>query len=145
MVNQGTRELDTFYKGFLKERSRVENEYAKQLRKLIKMYTPKTKKKTGDEESSQTQGFRLILEELGYQAGQHELIAESFGKEFTKEIGNRVNDVKQEMRTNRKEAETCQQNLSHEYKALDDAKLKYQKSHIELEIAKTTYAKTEAD
>ena len=58
MVNQGTRELDTFYKGFLKERSRVENEYAKQLRKLIKVYTPKTKKKTVDEESSQTRGFR---------------------------------------------------------------------------------------
>merc|ERR1719483_1841980 len=96
MVNQGTRELDTFYKGFLKERSRVENEYAKQLRKLIKMYAPKTKKKTGDEESSQTQGFRLILEELGYQAGQHELIAESFGKTLTKEIDNRVSEVKTE-------------------------------------------------
>ena len=58
VVNHGTRELDTFYKGFLKERSKVENEYAKNLRKLIKTYTPKAIKKPTDEESSQTHGFR---------------------------------------------------------------------------------------
>ena len=86
-----------------------------------------------------------MLEELGYQAGQHELVAESFEKDYAKEIDDRVNEVKKEMKMSKKEADTLQRNMHQSYKALDDAKLKYQKSHIELEIAKTTYAKTEAD
>ena len=88
---------------------------------------------------------RLILEELGYQAGQHELIAESLGKTLIKDIEDRVSEVKKETGNLQREAKTLQRNLSNSYKALDDSKLKYQKSHIELEIAKNTYAKTEAD
>eukprot|EP00092_Neocalanus_flemingeri_P012395 GFUD01013363.1.p1 GENE.GFUD01013363.1~~GFUD01013363.1.p1 ORF type:complete len:567 (-),score=164.04 GFUD01013363.1:214-1914(-) len=145
LVSQGTRELDTFYKGFLKERSRIENEYAKHLRKMIRTYTPKTNKKATDEESTQTHGFRLILEELGYQAGQHELVADSFGKDYAKDIENRVNEVKKEMKKSRNEADTLQRNLNQSYKALDHSKLKYQKAHIELEITKATYEKTEVD
>lgn len=145
VVNHSTKELDTFYKGFLRERSKVEIEYGKQLRKLIKTYTPKTNKNLTDEESYQTHGFRLILEELGYQAGQHELIAESLGKTLIKDIEDRVSEVKKETGNLQREAKTLQRNLSNSYKALDDSKLKYQKSHIELEIAKNTYAKTEAD
>ena len=58
VVNRGTKELDTFYKGFIKERSKIEAEYGKQLRKLIRIYTPKISKNPLDEESSQTRGFR---------------------------------------------------------------------------------------
>jgi len=145
VVNRSTKELETFYKGFLKERSKIETEYGKQLRKLIRIYTPKISKDALDEEPSLTHGFRVILEELGYQAGQHELIAESFGKTLTKEIDNRASEVKKETGKLKKEAETLQRNLRTSYKALDDTKLKYQKSHIELEVAKATFEKTEAD
>ena len=58
MVNRSTKELETFYKGFLKERSKIETEYGKQLRKLIRIYTPKISKDALDEEPSLTHGFR---------------------------------------------------------------------------------------
>lgn len=57
-VTQSTRELDTWYGNFFKERSKIENEYARSLRKLIKAYTPKDKKKNREDESTQTGGFR---------------------------------------------------------------------------------------
>ena len=58
VVNRSTKELETFYKSFLKERSKIEIEYGKQLRKLIRIYTPKISKNALDEETSLTHGFR---------------------------------------------------------------------------------------
>ena len=57
-VSQSTRELDSWYGNFFKERSKIENEYARSLRKLIKTYSPKEKKKNREDESTQTSGFR---------------------------------------------------------------------------------------
>ena len=51
-VGQSTRELDTWYGSFFKERSKIENEYARSLRKLIKTYMPKEKKKNQDDDST---------------------------------------------------------------------------------------------
>ena len=57
-VGQTTRELETLYGSFFKERSKIENEYARNLRKLIKAYMPKDKKKKSrEDESTQTTGF----------------------------------------------------------------------------------------
>ena len=58
VVNHGTRELESFYKHFLKERSKIEKEYAHELRKLIKKYSAKANKNNGDDESTQNKGFR---------------------------------------------------------------------------------------
>ena len=57
-VSQSSRELDTWYGSFFKDRCKIENEYARSLRKLIKTYTPKAKKKNIEDESTQTNGFR---------------------------------------------------------------------------------------
>ena len=51
------RELETWYGAFLRDRARVEAEYARGLRKLAKSYTVKEKNR-GQEESSQARGFR---------------------------------------------------------------------------------------
>lgn len=123
-VTQSTRELDSWYGNFFKERSKIENEYARSLRKLIKAYTPKDKKKNREDESTQTSGFRLILQELGYQSGQHELLADSYGKECSKAIEGRLKDVKNEMKKIKKEAETIEKNLGQSYKCLDSKNLK---------------------
>lgn len=127
-VSQSTRELDSWYGNFFKERSKIENEYARSLRKLIKTYTPKEKKKNREDESTQTSGFRLILQELGYQAGQHELLADSYGKDCSKAIDDRLKEVKNEMKKNKKEAESIEKNLSQSYKSLDSKKQKISKS-----------------
>lgn len=144
-VSQSTRELDSWYGNFFKERSKIENEYARSLRKLIKTYSPKEKKKNREDESTQTSGFRLILQELGYQAGQHELLADSYGKDCSKAIDDRLKEVKNEMKKNKKEAESIEKNVSQTYKSLDSKKQKYQKAHVELEVTMNTFKKTESD
>ena len=56
-VAGANRELETWYGAFLRDRARVEAEYARGLRKLAKSYTVKQKNR-GEEESSQARGFR---------------------------------------------------------------------------------------
>ena len=51
------RDLETWYGAFLRDRARLESEYARGLRKLAKSYTVKEKNR-GQEESSQARGFR---------------------------------------------------------------------------------------
>ena len=58
-VARSTKELDTWYGTFFKERSKVEADYAKSLRKLIKNFSPKDKTKSQEDETSQQKGFRL--------------------------------------------------------------------------------------
>ena len=58
VVNHSTKDLETFYKAFLKERSKIETEYGKDLRRLIKKFNRKPPKATNEEESSQTKEFR---------------------------------------------------------------------------------------
>ena len=89
--------------------------------------------------------YRDMLQQLSYQANQHELIAESFGIEFTKEVETRVLEVRKELKNNKKEAALSKSNLEKSYKALDDSKLKYQKSHNAQETAKMNYDKSEVD
>ena len=89
--------------------------------------------------------FRLILQELGYQAGQHELLSDSYGSDCTKAIDDRLKEVKNEMKKNKKETEMLDKTLSHSYKSLDNRKQKYQKAHMELEITMNTFKKTESD
>ena len=65
-----------------KKRGRVEKEYATNIRKLATKYGHKTgdKKKETEEETSYNKSFRMIIKEMGFQAGQHDVLAESFGK-----------------------------------------------------------------
>ena len=56
-VSGGAKELETWYGGYLKERSKVEADYAKALRKIVKNFTVKEKNR-GDDESTQARGFR---------------------------------------------------------------------------------------
>ena len=53
-------EFDSVYKNFMKERSKIETEYALKLKRMIKAYTPKVNRKLNenDEEFSRTIAFR---------------------------------------------------------------------------------------
>ena len=146
VVSESTDELDSFYKNFLKERSKIESNYSKQLKKLVKSYQPKTPKKNrNDEESTRTAAFREILQQLNFQANQHELISETIEKECIKQIQQKAKENRSNLTEYKKEAKILETTLDKSYKALDEAKVKYQKSHNEKEHAKAQYDRADAD
>merc|ERR1719427_1286157 len=106
---------------------------------------PKTKKKNIEDETTQSNRFRLILQELGYQAGQHELLADTYGKDCSKSIDERLKEVKKEIEKNKKEAEVIEKNLSQSYKSFDNKKSKYEKAHTDLQVTLNAFKKTESD
>ena len=57
-VTQSGKEVDSWYGGFFKERSKLEAEYARGLRRLVRNYTIKEKHRRDEEETSQARGFR---------------------------------------------------------------------------------------
>ena len=61
-VASGWDELVSVLAKYVKERSVVENEYAKNIRKLVTKYTNKVeeKNKDNDEETSYIRAFRLV-------------------------------------------------------------------------------------
>ena len=89
--------------------------------------------------------FRNILDQVIYQANQHELIAESLGIDLIKDVDSRVTEVRKELQENNRKAVTLKKTIEGSYKALDSANHKYQKSHNEQENAKDLYEKAEVD
>ena len=126
----------------MKERSKVEADYAKALRKLVKNFTIKEKHRLSEDESTQARGFRLILQEVGYQAGQHELLSDCYGKDCNKMIENHVKNVKTQTKKIKKEAEEIEEKMRMSYKQLDKRKINYADAHAELEATKNS---TETD
>ena len=57
-VSQAGKELDCWYGGFFKERSKLEADYARGLRRLVRNYTVKEKNRREEEETSLAGGFR---------------------------------------------------------------------------------------
>ena len=141
-VTRGTEELATFYAKFIKERGDIEKEYAKSLRKIIAKYHQKEGK---HEETSRVKGFRLYLQELGYQAGQHEILAETYCKTIPQDIQSKVKEVSRQTKNNLKEAKEISEDLEKSYKWLDKNKIKYQRSYVDLEQSRGNYEKAEAD
>jgi len=143
-VNKGTEELSTFYSKFIKERGEVEKEYAKNLRKIIAKYCAKDKKELS-EDTSQIKGFRLVLQELGYQAGQHEILAEMLCKSIPQDVQNKVKDIAKVTKNNLKDAKKISEDLEKSYRYLDKSKSKYQRSFIDWEQADSNHKKSESD
>lgn len=135
-VNQSGKELDSWYGGFFKERSKLEAEYARGLRRLVRNYTIKEKYRRDEEETSQARGFRMILEELGYQAGQHELLAETYSTDSSRIIEDHLKTVKTQTKKIKKEAEEIESKMKQVYKQLDKKKVNYAEAHSELENLK---------
>ena len=65
--------------------------------------------------------------ELGYQAGQHELLADEFTKKYPVEIKHTIKDVLKMVENVKKELKCHQTNLEKSYKCLDKVKSKYVK------------------
>jgi len=141
-------ELNNVLGKFLKERGELEREYAKGLRKLISKFGPKeTKDKDQQVEnlSSQTRGFKCILKELGFQAGQHEVLAEALMDTMQAKIKSKVKELHKVTDQYKKEMKNQQQELDQAYKGLDKIKTKYAKACMEWYAGQVTLKQAEGD
>ena len=89
--------------------------------------------------------FLQMLKEVGFQAGQHEVLAESFAKEISKNIHDQAKQLRDIRRKNMKESEKLVSELNSAYKAMQTSKEKFRKSYEDQEKASGAYAKADAD
>ena len=87
----------------------------------------------------------MILVELGYQAGQHELLSEAFMKRFPQDIKLEVKDTNKQLEKYKKDLKTLQYKLDKAYKNLDKSKVKYIKHQLEWESSSEALKTVEAD
>ena len=86
-----------------------------------------------------------MLEQLQYQANQHELVADNLGTDLAKDIDARLSEVRKELKNTKKDAKVFENSLDKSFKALEDSKLKYLRSHNEHELAKANLEKADSD
>ncbi|XP_039903791.1 cdc42-interacting protein 4 homolog isoform X3 [Simochromis diagramma] len=124
---QSGLELVEKYVKFAKERTEIEQNYAKQLR------------------LSSYQAFLDILTEMNDYAGQRELIAENLMMNICIDLTKYLQDLKQERKTYLMDAKKAQQSLESTYKQLDSSKKRFEREWREAERAAQYAEKTDQD
>ncbi|XP_035261234.1 cdc42-interacting protein 4 homolog isoform X3 [Anguilla anguilla] len=134
------------YVKFVKERTEIEQNYAKQLRNLTKKYTPKRGSKEEQEcRFANQQAFVEILNEMNDYAGQREVIAETMMLSICLELTKYLQDLKQERKTCLSEAKKAQQTLESSCKHLDNTKKRFEREWREAEKANQNAEKADQD
>ncbi|KAK6468821.1 cdc42-interacting protein 4-like protein isoform X1 [Huso huso] len=124
------------YVKFVKERTEIEQNYAKQLRGLVKKYSPKRGTKEDQEcKFSQSQSFVDILNEMNDYAGQREVVAENMMMNICIELTKYSQDIKQERKMFLLEGRKAQHYLECSFKQLDSSKRKFEREWREAEKA----------
>ncbi|XP_005882659.1 PREDICTED: cdc42-interacting protein 4 isoform X3 [Myotis brandtii] len=137
--------LDRYVK-FVKERTEVEQAYAKQLRNLVKKYLPKRPAKDDPEAKfSQQQSFVQILQEVNDFAGQRELVAENLSVHVCLELAKYSQEMKQERKMHFQEGRRAQQQLESGFKQLENSKRKFERDCREAEKAAQTAERLDQD
>lgn len=137
--------LDRYVK-FVKERTEVEQAYAKQLRSLVKKYLPKRPTKDDPEfKFSQQQSFVQILQEVNDFAGQRELVAENLSIRVCLELTKYSQEMKQERKMHFQEGRRAQQQLESGFKQLENSKRKFERDCREAEKAAQTAERLDQD
>ncbi|KAK7504998.1 hypothetical protein BaRGS_00003568, partial [Batillaria attramentaria] len=129
---------------FLKERSAVEQEYARNLKKLVKNYQPK-KREEDECQLTWAKSFVDMVKEIHDLAGQHEVIAENLQSTVSRDLQNLITELKQERKKHLQEGARLQEQLRQSANALDRSKKQYEKAHKEGEKALDNYRKADAD
>ena len=86
-----------------------------------------------------------MLQEVGFLAGQHEILADSFTKEHYKSIQEQVKRLKEGRKKNIKESEKIASELKSSYKTMDSAKEKFRKAFDEQERTAVAYNRANDD
>ncbi|XP_063043393.1 cdc42-interacting protein 4 homolog isoform X2 [Engraulis encrasicolus] len=134
------------YVKFVKERTEIEQNYAKQLRNLTKKYSPKRGSKEEQEcRFSNHQSFLDVLNEMNDYAGQRELIAENMMMNICIELTKYLQELKLERKSHLSEAKKAQQSLESTYKQLDSSKKRFEREWREAEKAAQYAEKTDLD
>ncbi|XP_060752874.1 cdc42-interacting protein 4 homolog isoform X1 [Tachysurus vachellii] len=137
--------VDKYIK-FVKERTEIEQGYAKQLRNLTKKYSPKRGSKEEQEcRFSNHQAFLDILNEMNDYAGQRELIAENMMMNICIELTKYLQELKLERKAHLSDAKKAQQALEITYKQLDSSKKRFEREWKEAEKAAQYAEKTDQD
>lgn len=132
------------YAKFVKERLDIEQNYAKQLRNLVKKYCPKRSK---DEEPRFTSclSFYSILNELNDYAGQREVVAEEMAHKVYGELMRYSQELKAERKHHLQEGRKAQQYLDHCWKQMDNSKRKFERECKEAEKSQITFERLDND
>ncbi|KAF1385366.1 hypothetical protein PFLUV_G00107010 [Perca fluviatilis] len=113
------------YAKFVKERLDIEQNYAKQLRNLVKKYCPKRAK---DEEPR-----------------RREVVAEEMAHKVYGELMRYSQDLKAERKHHLQEGRKAQQHLDHCWKQMDNSKRKFERECREAEKSQITYDRLDND
>ncbi|KAK7929271.1 hypothetical protein WMY93_005666 [Mugilogobius chulae] len=133
------------YIKFVKERSEIEQSYAKQLRNLTKKYTKRGSKEEQECKFSNHASFQDILNELNDYAGQRELVAENMMTSICVELTKFLQEIKQERKSHLSDVKKSQQTLESSFKQLENSKKRFAKEWAEAEKATQQAEKTEND
>ncbi|KAM4640565.1 formin-binding protein 1-like isoform 2-T2 [Discoglossus pictus] len=136
--------LDKYAK-FVKERIEIEQNYAKQLRNLVKKYYLKRPAKDEEPRFTFCIAFFNILNELNDYAGQREVVAEEIGHRVFGEVMKYYYDLKSERKMHLQEGRKAQQYLEACFKQMDNSKKKFERECREAEKAQQTYEKLDND
>ena len=82
---------------------------------------------------------RLLLEEIGFLAGQHELIDTAYGNYAFDIVKKRVREMKKEIDGNKKEFKEMETQMNKSYQRMEAAKNRYRDTHNAMESASTTF------
>ncbi|XP_034752185.1 formin-binding protein 1 isoform X4 [Etheostoma cragini] len=134
------------YTKFVKERSEIENNYAKQIRNLSKKYQPK-KNSREEEESKYTfcRAFLTSLNELNDYAGQHEVIAENLTSQIITELSRYLQDLKAERKSHFHDGRKAQQHIESSWKQLETCKRRFERDCKEADRAQQYFERMDAD
>ncbi|XP_027880555.1 formin-binding protein 1 isoform X20 [Xiphophorus couchianus] len=134
------------YNKFVKERSEIEINYAKQIRNLSKKYQPK-KNSREEEESKYTfcRAFFTTLNELNDYAGQHEVIAENLTSQIFIELTRYLQELKAERKTHFHDGRKAQQYIESSWKQLESCKRRFERDCKEADRAQQYFEKMDAD
>jgi len=133
------------YGHFVDQRCKIEQEYASKLRRLVKTYIPKSKKDDDEYQFTCTHAYKNLLNELGDQAGQHEMIAENLSTSVVSELTNLVKQLKDDRRKYMVEGQRIKADLQSSLNQLTKTKEKYEKAFGASERALDAYNKADAD
>ncbi|XP_025893635.1 formin-binding protein 1-like isoform X1 [Nothoprocta perdicaria] len=133
------------YAKFVKERIEIEQNYAKQLRNLVKKYCPKRSSKDEEPRFTSCIAFFNILNELNDYAGQREVVAEEMGHRVYGELMRYSHDLKTERKMHLQEGRKAQQYLDMCWKQMDNSKKKFERECREAEKAQQSYERLDND
>ncbi|XP_072176969.1 formin-binding protein 1-like [Diadema setosum] len=129
---------------FVKERQKIENDYASQLKKLYKNYLPK-KKEEEEYKYSSLSAFRQILQEMNSIANQHEIVGESLINNVMKEVQALMQELRAERKKHLQDFKQEDNNLEKSIKKLESTKTTYKHSHEAWVQAKLQFERANED